>query len=60
MLSVLLFQGKEIPYNPDDENIDIALMFGFAKIGESGLIVDKRIGISELAVGDKTLIEAVV
>lgn len=39
MLSALLFQGKEIPYNPDDENIDIALMFGFAKIGESGSIV---------------------
>lgn len=38
MLSALLFQGKTIPYNPDDENIDAALMFGFAKIGNSGSV----------------------
>ena len=38
MLSALLFQGRVIPYNPDDENIDLALMFGFAKVGNSGFV----------------------
>lgn len=38
MLFALLFQGETIPYNPDDENIDVALMFGFAKIGDSSSI----------------------
>lgn len=38
MLSMLLFQGRNVPYNPDDENIDIALMFGFVKLGASGSV----------------------
>lgn len=38
MLSALLFQGRTISYNPDDENMDVALMFGFVKIGSSGSV----------------------
>ena len=38
MLSALLFQGRMISYNPDDENMDVALMFGFVKIGSSGSV----------------------
>lgn len=39
MLFALLFQGRVIPYDPDDEDIDVALMFGFVKIGDAGSII---------------------
>ena len=38
MLFTLLFQGRAIPYDPDDEDIDVALMFGFVKIKDAGSI----------------------
>ena len=39
MLSSLLFQGKSIIYNPDDETMDMAFMFGFVKLAEDGTVV---------------------
>ncbi len=39
MLFSLLFQGKSIIYNPDDETMDMAFMFGFVKLAEDGTVV---------------------
>lgn len=43
ILSKLLFTGKNIAYNPDDEAIDMAMMFGFVKVCEGNVVVANRI-----------------
>ncbi|MCD8110946.1 MAG: hypothetical protein LUE14_12805 [Clostridiales bacterium] len=43
MLYALLMNGKSISYNPDAAAIDIALMFGFVKIENAGVVVANRI-----------------
>lgn len=43
ILYTLLFQGKGIFYNPDDEAIDMALMFGFVKIKQETVAIANRI-----------------
>ena len=43
VLSLLLFQGQSIIYNPDDSAIDIALMFGFVKVDKGTVIIANRI-----------------
>ena len=39
ILYVILFQGNDFFFNPDDETIDIAYMFGFIKITDNNQIV---------------------
>lgn len=39
----MLFNGEKIIYNPDLEEIDIAIMFGFAKCENSVVIIANRI-----------------
>ena len=39
----LLFNGQKILYNPDDEAISIAQMFGFIRIDQNGVLVANRI-----------------
>lgn len=58
MIKALLFQGKKIAYNPDDEVTGMALMFGFAKRDGSFVSIANR--IFEIWLGDKVIIEAVV
>ncbi len=43
VLSELLFTGKQIAYNPDDEVIDMAMMFGFVKVRNGNVVVANRI-----------------
>ena len=43
IISQLLFQGKRIGYSPDDPAMQIALMFGFAKVKGSDLMIANRI-----------------
>ncbi len=43
VLYTLLFQGKGIAYNPDDDVIRMALMFGFVKVEENAVVVANRI-----------------
>lgn len=43
VLYSLLFHGQSIVYNPDDEAIDIALMFGFVKIEKGSVVIANRI-----------------
>ena len=39
----LLFQGQSIAYNPDDESIKTALMFGLIKIEDNSVLIANRI-----------------
>lgn len=39
LLFRLLFQGQTIAYNPDDEVVDILLMFGFVKVSENKMVM---------------------
>lgn len=43
LLYMLLFQGQSILYNPEDQAIDMAIMFGFVKISNASVIVANRI-----------------
>ncbi len=43
MIEALLFQGKTIAYNPDDEAVGMALMFGFVKTDGSFVSIANRI-----------------
>ena len=43
VLSELLFEGKNITYNPDDEATDTAVMFGFVRICDGYVVVANRI-----------------
>lgn len=43
ILYALLFSGQNIVYNPDDSQIDIALMFGFVKIENGSVEIANRI-----------------
>lgn len=43
MLYLLLFRGQSIAYNPDNPVMDMALMFGFAKVSGGALVVANRI-----------------
>ncbi|MCD7922286.1 MAG: AAA-like domain-containing protein [Clostridiales bacterium] len=43
LLYALLMNGKEISYNPDDEAIDIAIMFGFLKVVHKKAVIANRI-----------------
>ncbi len=38
VLRFILFQGKDFFYNPDDEVINIACMFGFVKVTEQNRV----------------------
>lgn len=39
----LLFQGQSIAYNPDDESIKTALMFGLIKVEDNNVLIANRI-----------------
>lgn len=39
----LLFQGQSIAYNPDDESIKTALMFGLVRVSNSNVVIANRI-----------------
>ncbi len=43
MLYLLLFQGRRIVYNPDDQAVDTAMMFGFVKVMDGAVVVANRI-----------------
>lgn len=43
MLNLLLFQGQDIAYNPDDTTIDMLLMLGFAKAEKGTVQIANRI-----------------
>lgn len=43
VLSELLFEGKNVAYNPDDEATDMAMMFGFVKVCDGNVVVANRI-----------------
>ena len=43
LLYRLLFNGQKILYNPDDEAIGIAQMFGFVRTDQNGVMVANRI-----------------
>ena len=43
MLYLLLFQGRRIIYNPDDQAVDTAMMFGFVKVMDGAVVVANRI-----------------
>lgn len=43
LLYSLLFMGKNIVYNPDDEALDMAMMFGFVKNNGGNVVVANRI-----------------
>lgn len=43
MLYSMLFTGKTIVYNPDHPAMDIALMFGFAKVESNALVMANRL-----------------
>lgn len=43
VLSELLFTGKNVAYNPDDEAIDMAVMFGFVKVCDGNVVIANRI-----------------
>ncbi len=42
-MDLLLFQGQGIVYNPDDDVIGLALMFGFVKTSGASVCVANRI-----------------
>ena len=48
VLSELLFEGKNITYNPDDEATDMAVMFGFVRICDGYVVVANRIFETQL------------
>lgn len=86
VLYELLFTGKTIPYNPLNQYIDTAEMFGFVKNNNGNVVVanrifesvlynlflsqeymlsfnfnkTKQVGLKEITVGNKLLIDAVV
>lgn len=43
MIYALLFTGKSIVYNPDNNAIDIAIMFGFARVEDNLVVIANRI-----------------
>lgn len=43
MMEALLFQGQSIAYNPDDDEVGMALMFGFIKTDGSLVSIANRI-----------------
>lgn len=43
VLSELLFTGKNVAYNPDDEETDMAMLFGFVKVCEGNVVIANRI-----------------
>lgn len=43
ILYKLLFQGQSIPYDPDDEAIDMAILFGFVKKENETVVIANRI-----------------
>ena len=43
VLYLLLFQVKELPFNPDEEAINVARMFGFIKVRNHQVVVANRI-----------------
>ncbi len=43
VISKLLFNGEKIVYNPDLEEIDIAILFGFAKRENATVVIANRI-----------------
>ncbi len=43
MLYQLLMNGKEISYNPDNENISVAMMYGFVKPLNGKVVIANRI-----------------
>lgn len=62
-MSLLLFQGQNIIYNPDNHIIDLALMFGFVRTDGHSVQVANRIFETRLYYHlgkGRTLIEAVV
>ena len=43
VISKMLFNGEKIAYNPDLEEIDVAVMFGFAKQEGAAVVIANRI-----------------
>ena len=43
MVKTMLFTGQSILYNPDNEGIDIAVMFGFASVADNTVRIANRI-----------------
>lgn len=43
MIEALLFQGQSIAYNPDDDAVGMAMMFGFVKTDGSSVSIANRI-----------------
>lgn len=43
MIRSILFQGKKIPYNPDDEAVRLGSMFGYLKKKDGAVAVSNRI-----------------
>jgi len=43
MVNALLFTGKSIGYNPDNQAIDLAIMFGFVRNQSSNVVIANRI-----------------
>ncbi len=39
----LLFKGQKILYNPDDDEVDMALMFGFVRVDKGSVVIANRI-----------------
>lgn len=83
MLYQLLFIGKNIVYNPLNQAVSVAEMFGFVKNDKGSAVPanrifemvlynlflseemqhfnkNKQIGVKEIEIGDKILVEAVV
>lgn len=75
MIYLLLFQGQAISYNADEQATDMLLMFGFIKVEHETVQIanrifetrlynyflkSKEIGVREIKLGDKVLVEAVV
>ncbi|MCD7946392.1 MAG: ATP-binding protein [Clostridiales bacterium] len=48
VISRLLFQGQSIAYNPDDQAVRTAQMFGFVKVEDSRVVIANRIFESRL------------
>ncbi len=42
-IATLLFKGQKILYNPDDDEVDMALMFGFVKVDKGSVVIANRI-----------------
>lgn len=43
ILYILLFQGNNVLYNPDDPVLDMALMFGIVKVKQESIVIANRI-----------------